>query len=338
MRRPSARVWALVAIVVVVLAAAGAYLLNAYRSSTAAPTATHTAGPALADVTAGPYVAFRSTAPDDAYGSLALVPLDDPSGPRTYTDIQCDRVAAVRGEAACLRTNAGVATTYEALLLGADWSTTTSWPLPGVPSRTRLSPDGRMVATTAFVTGHSYATTGFVTQTLIHDLTNGTTWDLEEFSLIVDGEAVAPVDRNLWGVTFVDDTTFYATAQSASMGHTWLVRGDLDARTVTAIHEGACPSLSPDGTRLAFKVQTSDSPVHWSIGILDLATGEQRVLTGESRSFDDQIAWLDDDTVLYGLPRENEPGVTDVWALGTQDGSTPRLFIPEAWSPQVVGG
>lgn len=338
MRRPPARVLALVAIVVVVVVGAGAYLLNAYRSSTAVPTASHTAGPDIASVTAGPYVAFRSTAPDDAYGSLAVVPLDDPSGPRTYTDVQCDRVAAVRGEAACLRTNAGVATTYEALLLGSDWSTTETWPLPGVPSRTRLSPDGRMVATTAFVTGHSYATTGFVTQTMIHDLSTGEAWDLEDFSLVVDGSTVAPVDRNLWGVTFVDDTTFYATAQSASMGHTWLVRGDIETTTVTAIHEGACPSLSPDGTRLAFKVQTSDSPVHWSIGVLDLATGEQQVLTGETRSFDDQIAWLDNSTVLYGLPRDGEPGVTDVWELATGDGATPRLFMPQAWSPQVVGG
>ena len=46
-------------------------------------------------------------------------------------------------------------------------NTLASWPLAGIPSRTRVSPDGVFVASTAFVTGHSYAGGGFSTETRI---------------------------------------------------------------------------------------------------------------------------------------------------------------------------
>ncbi|HMO11226.1 MAG TPA: hypothetical protein PKB06_06955, partial [Actinotalea sp.] len=232
----------------------------------------------------------------------------------------------------------GVATRYEAELYdAATWQSVQSWPLPGIPSRTRLSPDGSHVATTAFVTGHSYASTGFSTQTIVHDLGTEAAIDLEDLTFVVDGARIAPVDRNFWGVTFVDGTTFYATAQSQALGHTWLVRGDLAGGTLTTVFDGgACPSLSPDRTRLAFKTQTSDEPVHWTPSVLDLATGEVTVLSGETRSYDDQIIWLDDDTIAYGIPRQDEPGVTDVWSLDVTPDAAPQLFLDHAWSPQVV--
>ena len=340
MRRPTPRVWALLAVIAVAVGAGTAYGVAEYRRGAERDaSASPVAQVDLATVSAVPHLVFRSTAPGDQYGLVALAPLSDPSGPRAFTDVACDRVAATATEAACLRTVRGIATRFEAQLLDAGWQATETWPLPGVPSRTRLSTDGTLLATTAFVTGHAYATTGFTTQTIIHDLGTSETYDIEEFTLLVDGAAVAPVDRNLWGVTFVDATTFYATAQSQSLGHTWLVQGDLTARTVTTVHDGgACPSLSPDGTRLAFKSETSTDPVRWTPSVLDLASGDVTVLEGETRSYDDQIAWLDDDTIMYGLPREDEPGVTDVWSLDVATGAEPEILVPQAWSPQVVGG
>ena len=82
----------------------------------------------------------------------------------------------------------------------------------------------------------------------------GERWgNLEKFQLVVDGREVNPVDRNVRGVTFVDDDTFYATV--AAGGSTWLVEGDLTDRTLTSVSRDAeSPSLSPDGTRVAFKV------------------------------------------------------------------------------------
>ena len=79
----------------------------------------------------------------------------------------------------------------------------------------------------------------------------------------------------------------------------------------------------------------NDGDPHWTFAVLDLATGRQTLLAGETHNVDDQAEWLDDDTILYGLPRDGEPGVTDVWALDTSD-ATPELLIQQAWSPSVV--
>lgn len=288
----------------------------------------------------GPHVLFRGTAPGDLYGHVAAVALDDLSGPREVTPVVCDRVSGQGTTTVCLRTRRGVVTTYEAEVLDEAWRTTATWPLPGIPSRTRLSPDG-LVATTAFVTGHSYSQTGFSTETTVRDV-DGTevSGNLEDFTLLVDGERVAPVDRNVWGVTFVDDRYFYATVRSQSLGHTWLVRGDLTGRTLVTVLDGVeCPSLSPDGTRLAFKRDVAADGAatpHWTPAVLDLATLEVTVLDAEERTVDDQMTWLDDTTLLYGLSRADEPGTTDVWSLATDGTSRPAVAIPQAWSPSVV--
>jgi protease II len=114
------------------------------------------------------------------------------------------------------------------------------------------------------------------------------------------------------------------------------VQGDLAARTLTSVRQNAeCPSVSPDGTHVAYKVAGKGDP-HWTFAVLDLTTGEETLLSGETRNVDDQAEWLDDDTLLYGMPREDEPGVTDVWALDTHADATPELLIEQAWSPAVV--
>jgi hypothetical protein len=325
---------------VAVLAATGWFVTTEVlraRAEQAAPSAVEQAE----DVLAGPHVLFRGTAPGDLYGRVSAVALDDLSGPREVTPVVCDRVDSDGETTVCLHTRRGVVTTYEAEVLDDAWRPIASWPLPGVPSRTRLSPDG-LVATTAFVTGHSYATTGFSTETTVHRL-DGTdvSGNLEDFTLLADGEPVAPVDRNVWGVTFVDARTFYATVQSRSLGHTWLVRGDLAERTLVTLLDGVeCPSLSPDGTRLAFKHDAApdgSATAHWTPAVLDLATLEVTVLDAEERNVDDQITWLDDTTLLYGLPRADEPETTDVWSLPADGTGAPAVAIPQAWSPSVVG-
>jgi len=98
-----------------------------------------------------------------------------------------------------------------------------------------------------------------------------------------------------------------------------------------------CPSLSPDGARLAYKVDDPGPGTHWSFAVLDLATGRETVLAGETRGVDDQAAWLDDDTLLYGVPRSDEPGVSDVWSLDVdRSDALPDLLVEQAWSPAVV--
>lgn len=332
-----AKIAVLAVVAILILGAATAYGVSAfvrYQERQAAPSEVETTPFATSDTS--PRIVFRNTAAGDGYGLVASVPLADPAGARQVTDIACDRVAATASDAMCLRIDRGIVTTYEAVLYDAAWQEQRSWPLPGIPSRTRISPDADLVATTAFVTGHSYATIGFSTETVVSRRDGTSFGNLEDFALTIDGRRVTAADRNIWGVTFTDDdNTFYATAGTA--GRTWLVRGDLAERTLTSVHADVeCPSLSPDGTRIAYKqnLSTSGTP-HWVVAVLELATGKTTTLS-ETRNVDDQVTWLDDTTILYGLPRDDAVGDTDVWAVQADGGGEPTVYIEHAWSPTIV--
>jgi Tol biopolymer transport system component len=193
---------------------------------------------------------------------------------------------------------------------------------------------------TVFVTGHSYAQAGFSTQTNILDLETGELLpDLEKFTVTKDGDEVTAIDRNYWGVTFKPDSDgFYATLQTG--GKISLIEGDVSDRRGQVIDADVeCPSLSPDGTKIAFKQRKDASSleaVTWGIAVLDLETGQRWTLP-ETRSVDDQPAWLDDDTVIYGLPSDGASSAeTDVWQIPADGSGAPERWITRAWSPSVV--
>ena len=253
-----ARVAALVAVCLVAVAATAAYLLasrdtqqRALREAPAQATVS------VAAVQEGPRIVFRNTAIGPNYGRVAMVPLDDPGSARALTDLSCDRVFATTTRTLCLASDRGVVTTYTARVLTRGEAAPRDLPLTGIPSRARLSRDGSRAATTSFVSGDSYATTGFSTRTVVTAL-DGSSADLETFRLVHRGKAIAPVDRNYWGVTFAaDGDTFYATASFG--GRNWLSRGSLSRRTLTTLRSDAeCPSLSPDGSQ--GRVQEAPGP------------------------------------------------------------------------------
>jgi len=332
------RGWIVAAITVVLLGGAvgyGVYAFNDYRARADAPSQADTA-PGASKAT-GPRIVFRNTAAGDGYGLVASVPLDDPSGARTLTKLACDRVYATEQNEMCLHIDRGVLTSFNATLFDSAGKQMKSWPLPGIPSRTRISADSKLVAQTSFVTGSSYGTVGFSTQTTISQVSGVDYGNLEDFTFLVDGQKVTAADRNFWGVTFAsDDNTFYATA--ASNNRTWLVRGNLRGRTLVAIHDAAeCPSLSPDGTKVAYKkkVATEGGAAYWQLAVLDFGTGVETLLPTKG-NVDDQAEWLNDSTLLYGQANEKAPGDSNVWSIPIDASAAPTLFIKHAWSPSVV--
>jgi hypothetical protein len=331
------RVLALVAVVVVCVAGTGLYLWHARAEQEAAVDAAPPVPTASATLIHDlPRIVFRSTLLGTGYGEVAMVPLSDPSADRALTGTACERVYAVASRVLCLAADRGFVTTYSATVLDADLSKVQDLPLSGMASRARLSDDGALAATTTFISGHSYASASFVTQTLVTRLGGEAYGNLEEFTIVHDGTTVKPVDRNVWGVTFAsDDDTFYATA--AWGGKTWLVRGSLSQRRLTTLHEDAeCPSLSPDGRTVVYKKRLGRPAGQWRLAAYDLSSGKETLLA-EQRSIDDQVTWLDDATVIYGLGRSgSESAVSDVWAVPADGTGSPRVLLKGAWSPAVV--
>jgi hypothetical protein len=279
-----------------------------------------------------PLVLFRSLDRNDGstYGRLALAPLDGAAaGDRLLAGEKCERVDLAAGHGLCLGTPDPVG--FSAKILDGTLTKTGSVRLPGVPSRTRVSPDGHYGAVTSFVAGHSYADVGhFSTAATIIDLRRGhKVADLEkDFTIMLDGKPATAVDRNFWGVTFSKDgDTFYATM--ATGGHTYLIKASLRKRTGTVIHENVeCPALSPDETRIGYKKAVGHDPPIWRFHVLDLATGHETALA-ETEPLDDQIEWLDDDTVLY---RSGE----STWTVPADGSGTPRRWLAAGDSPAIV--
>lgn len=329
-----------VALSVACLSVAVGYAVHAnsrHRALRQAATALAAAPDSVAAVSAQPHVVLRNLSTAAEAGFVSLTPLGTPDGPRQITDYACSRVHMAAGRGLCLVEDHEdpFASPFRARIFGADFRTLHELPLAGLPSRARVSPDGRLGASTVFVNGDSYAVAGaFSTRTSIYDMATGTALgDLETFTAMKDGKRFESVDFNYWGVTFARQPgRFYATLGTG--GHTYLVDGDVATRTVTVLRDGVeCPSLSPDGKRIAFKQKVPSGgvlEVKWRLSVLSLDTLADHPLA-ETRNVDDQAEWLDDGTVLYSVE-------SDIYAVPADGSGAPRLFTSRADSPSVVAG
>jgi len=308
-------------------------VVGAHEQRAAGERAVAAARPRAAQVLAagGPFVVARSVDRNHpaTFGRLEVAALRGTvAGAPALAGPACDRVGFAGGRGLCLDVEG---TEMGVTLLDDRMHTLHTIQLAGIPSRARVSPDGRWGGVTAFVVGHAYAAPGqFSTVATIIDMRTGRAiGDLEhDFAVYRGGRVVRDHDRNLWGLTFArDDDTFYATL--AVRKHTWLIKGSIRARRAHTIHANVeCPSLSPDGTRIGYKKAVGHEPTVWRFTVLDLATGRETPLA-ETRSIDDQPAWLDDGHLLYGDKQRT-------WVVDADGSGAPRPWMAGADSATVV--
>ncbi|HEV7863377.1 MAG TPA: hypothetical protein VGR20_11770 [Acidimicrobiia bacterium] len=334
------RLFGFIALCVVCLAVAVGYVAHTSGRGdrTLDATAAQEAGaPAPDALMAQPHVLVRDMAAGQA-GYAGVLPLNELDGPRAVTDLACARLYMAAGNGICLSDHGDIINPYKAIFFGPDFKVRAEKPLAGVPSRARVSTDGKYGTSTVFVTGDSYAPGAFSTRTTIWDMAAGAeVVNLEDFSVWRDGKQLQSPDHNFWGVTFdpANSRHFYATL--GTKGHTYLVDGDLAVKKVNVLRDGVeCPDLSPDGTRIAFKQRTgaggADLPT-WQPAVLDVATLHDHPLA-EVRNVDDQIEWLDNSTVVYAV--DTGVGAPSIYSSPADGTGTPRLLVADADSPSVA--
>lgn len=330
------RVIVFVVILIAAVVASVVALVHASGSQTASrqPAAAYVP---VASFAGKPRLVFRNTAVDPDYGKLAVAGLHDPAGARAITGLGCDRVDFTGERGICLRAHRGLLTTYDAAIFDSRFRELRTFKLAGGPSRATIHRDGQIAAYTVFVSGHSYASASFSTRTAFVDTRTGKELDqLENFTVRRGGRVFRRVDFNFWGVTFgPEPNSFYATLGTGSQ--TYLIYGDYRARTARVLRSGVeCPSLSPDGRRIAYKerIRHGLGPVTWRLNVLDVRTLRAHRLA-ETRSVDDQVEWLDDEHILYGLG-EPSTAVTEVWSVRADGTGKPERALVGGWSPSVV--
>jgi hypothetical protein len=275
------------------------------------------------------------------YGQVTLAGFEPALSQSAQTALACDRVHYAAGNGICLVYDSStpvqdpLATIPTwVTLFGPDFKPRHQFTVEGIPSRARVSPDGKYATYTIFVSGHSYADANMSTATvLLETATGASLGNLEDFEVWKDGRLYQAIDFNFWGATFAQDSNrFYATLRSYDT--TYLVEGDIPARKLTVLRENVeCPSLSPDGTRIAFKKLASTGM--WQLTVLDLATMQETPLA-EKESIDDQVEWLDNERLLYQKEDDTPAKQLSVFVVPADGSGQPEVFIPKAASPVVV--
>ena len=246
---------------------------------------------------------------------------------RRSGDLACERVYYAGGGGICM----GVAPSgvdYDATIFDAKLQPQETIALTGFPSRARVSSDGRYGAMTVFVTGDSYLDypTAFSTRTTIVEMDSGEQLgQLEQFDVTKDGKPFDAVDFNFWGVTFDpgDSNRFYATLGTG--GHHYLVEGDRARRRDASPARRGGVSLALAGRHADRLQEPYRRSERWRLRVLDLATLKDHAVA-ETRSIDDQVEWLDDETLAYS-------DGNNVYTVPADGGGSAQLLVRDATSP-----
>lgn len=292
----------------------------------------------VADFRPTPHMFFQSAS---AYGRIGIVKLPVPGEQIILNTLECERSHFGRNGGLCLVLNRDTMQPRAfAYFLDEQFRTQGRLDLAGLPIRARVSPDGKLGASTVFVSGENYASEDFTTRTTLFDMsTRHAIADLEHFTVERDGKPFRSVDFNFWGVTFRQDSNrFLATLGTGSKRY--LVEGDVTKRHFRVVADDVeCPSLSPDEQHVVFK-RTRARAAGWQLWAMNLATRESWAITEDQQDIDDQVEWLDNTTVLYGmvlgsgLPEQT----LGLWTtrIDASSGKNRQFFLRSAWSPAVI--
>lgn len=252
--------------------------------------------------------------------------------------LRCDRAHVGANVLACLHSVAGQGLKFDLADRQGKVGFTLSFPNVLSASRVRVARDGAMAAFTGFTAGHSYVGTDFSTRTYLVDVNKKRILaDVSTFKVIETAQLKLAGKRiNVWGVSFdpLRSNRFVATVGAA--GQVFLAEGDIGQKTLSLLRaEMECPSISPDGKRIAFKRRNGAGG--WLPAVYEIATGRELVIK-EVRSVDDQIEWLDNATLLYEL--EHSPGAGsndgDVMKRNADGSGSSILLRRDAGSPAAL--
>ena len=289
--------------------------------------------------TDGPRIVFRHTGIDSQYGVVAVVPLDDPSGPRAFTGIACDRVAATargrlvpghRPRRRRRRTRAGA---RRRLAAGRQHRPAGHpEPHPALPRRHARGDDrlrGRpLLHVDRLLHRHrgarrSAAASGGATS-------RSSSWS-STAARSTPSTATSGASRS--------STTTPSTPPSPPAARPGWSRATSPTRTLTAVAERrrvpvAVTGRHPrrlQGRRRPGSAGSCGSSPSWTSRPASARCSRPGPADSTTRSSGSTTTPL-----LYGMPRADEPGVTDVWAVDATADAAPRLLIEQAWSPTVV--
>lgn len=269
-------------------------------------------------------------------GRLDLLKL--PGGPaQAQLGLRCERVHYNAGVLACLRAVPGQGLKLDLADKAGQVGVTLSFPNVLLASRLRVASNGGLVAFTGFASGHSYTGTDFATRSYVVDAARRRlVADLSTFKVVESAALQMPARRfNVWGVSFDPAAPGRFVATVGAGGEVFLVQGDLAAKTLVLLRKDMeCPSYSPDGKRIAFKRRKPGGG--WLPAVYEPASGREWVLQ-EARSLDDQILWLDNDTIAYELTRPGQPegGETDVMVRAASGSGAAAVLRAGGGSPSL---
>ncbi|MGQ0732915.1 MAG: hypothetical protein ACT4QD_04585 [Acidobacteriota bacterium] len=289
-----------------------------------------------------PFLMFRTQAPPAVHGRVTMARAEHPRGPRFVTPLSCVRVHTADGRGVCLvETLEGRSVVHRAETFDDSFARLASIRLDGVPIRTRVSPNGRLLTVTVYGEEATPEGERLATRTQVYEVASGRlVADIGEFDLTDElrrdltalTKQTAFGTRDVAGLGFMPDSDgFIATLAAAD--RYLLVSGSVTSRQLSILASDlAGEAVSPDGRRLAAK-RLVGGRSFWQLVVFDLTTRQVTTPNQGPRSVDDQVEWFDNGVLMY---HEASGESTGVWALPIDGTSGPRLLLDDAYSPSMA--